>query len=169
MPKKSSKIDKEKITRRGFFNRIWTWLGIIAGIEFAGLSLAFIFSGSKRSDKKDLSQVKIIGRIEDILPGSIYPFRSGQLYLVRMTDGGFLALSIKCTHLGCSIRWNEEEEKFICPCHSSAFDKRGNVLSPPAPTALDTFPVIVEQGLVKVDVGRKIKRRRFERSDLTYG
>lgn len=170
MQKKSSKKVKEnkKISRRGFFNRVWAWLGIIAGIEITGVSLAFIFSGGKRSEKKDLSQVKTIGRIDDISPDSVYPFRSGQLYLVRMKDGGFLALSIKCTHLGCSIRWNEEQEKFICPCHSSEFDIKGNVLNPPAPTALDSYPVIIEQGIVKVDLGKKIKRRRFERSDLTY-
>ena len=170
MQKKSSKKRKEKkkISRRGFFNRVWAWLGVIAGIEITGVSLAFIFSGGKRSEKKDLSQVKTIGRIDDISPDSVYPFRSGQLYLVRMKDGGFLALSIKCTHLGCSIRWNEEQEKFICPCHSSEFDIKGNVLSPPAPTALDTYPVIIEQGIVKVDLGKKIKRRRFDRSDLTY-
>jgi cytochrome b6-f complex iron-sulfur subunit len=160
--------EKKKISRRGFFNRVWAWLGVIAGIELTGISLAFIFSGGKRSEKKDLSQVKTIGRIDDISPDSVYPFRSGQLYLVRMKDGGFLALSIKCTHLGCSIRWNEDHEKFICPCHSSEFDIKGNVLNPPAPTALNTFPVIIEQGVVKVDLGKKIKRRRFERSDLTY-
>ncbi|MDX2443177.1 MAG: Rieske (2Fe-2S) protein [Bacteroidales bacterium] len=170
MQKKSSKKvkEKKKISRRGFFNRVWAWLGVIAGIEITGVSLAFIFSGGKRSEIKDLSQIKTIGRIDDISPDSVYPFRSGQLYLVRMKDGGFLALSIKCTHLGCSIRWNEEQEKFICPCHSSEFDIKGNVLSPPAPTALDTYPVIIEQGIVKVDLGKKIKRRRFDRSDLTY-
>lgn len=170
MQKKSSKKvkEKKKISRRGFFNRVWAWLGVIAGIEITGVSLAFIFSGGKRSELKDLSQIKTIGRIDDISPDSVYPFRSGQLYLVRMKDGGFLALSIKCTHLGCSIRWNEEQEKFICPCHSSEFDIKGNVLSPPAPTALDTYPVIIEQGIVKVDLGKKIKRRRFDRSDLTY-
>ena len=170
MHKKSKKKirEKKKISRRGFFNRIWAWLGVIAGLELAGLSLAFIFSGGKRADKKDLSQVKIIGRIEDISPDSVFPYRSGQIYLVRMKDGGFLALSIKCTHLGCSIQWNEDKEKFICPCHSSEFDKKGNVINPPAPTALDCFPVIIEQGLVKVDFGKKIKRRRIEKSDLTY-
>ncbi len=170
MQKKSSKKvkEKKKISRRGFFNRVWAWLGVIAGIEITGVSLAFIFSGGKRSEIKDLSQIKTIGRIDDISPDSVYPFRSGQLYLVRMKDGGFLALSIKCTHLGCSIRWNEEQEKFICPCHSSEFDIKGNVLNPPAPTALDTYPVIIEQGIVKVDLGKKIKRRRFDRSDLTY-
>ncbi len=161
--------NRDGITRRSFFKRIWVWLGVIAGLEFAGLSLSFLLSGKKRGGVKDMNQVKIIGRLEDIKPGSVYPYRSGQLYLVRMNDGGFLALSLKCTHLGCSISWNEDNEKFICPCHSSEFDKYGDVLSPPAPHALDAFKVFIEEGMVKVDLAKKVKRRKFEKTDLTYG
>ena len=159
---------QDKMTRRNFFNRIWIWLTVIAGLEFVGLLIAFLFSGSKRSGKKDISQVKIIGRLEDISPNTVYPYRSGQIYLVRMKDGGFLALSLKCTHLGCSIQWNEDEDKFICPCHSSEFDRNGDVLSPPAPHALDIFAVIIEEGVVKVDLGKKTKRKKFEMSQVSY-
>lgn len=171
MNKKDNKetTNQDGITRRSFFKRIWIWLGVVAGLEFAGLSLSFLFSGKRRVGTKDLNLVKVIGRVEDIKPGSVYPYRSGQLYLVRMTDGGFLALSLKCTHLGCSISWNEDDEKFICPCHSSEFDRYGDVLSPPAPHALDAYEVIIEEGMLKVDLGKKVKRRKFEKTDLTYG
>lgn len=166
---KKDKSNHKGITRRSFFQKIWVWLGVVAGLEFTGLLIAFMFSGSKRSSRKDMSQVKIIGRLEDISPNTVYPYRSGQIYLVRMKDGGFLALSLKCTHLGCSIQWNEDEDKFICPCHSSEFDRKGDVLSPPAPHALDIFAVIIEEGVVKVDLGKKTKRKKFKQTDLIYG
>ncbi len=157
-----------RVTRRGFFNRMWKYLGIAAGFEATLLFGSFLVSGEKRSKDSGLNRIKAIGRLEDIEPGTVYPFRSGQLYLVRLPDGGFLAVSLKCTHLGCSVRWIEESGLFVCPCHASQFDKTGNVLSPPAPRALDLHPVFVEKGLIKVDLGRKVKRRFFEKSQVTF-
>ena len=43
-----------------------------------------------------------------------------RLWLVRVSDG-FFALYAKCTHLGCTPRWLEAENKFKCPCHGSGF------------------------------------------------
>jgi cytochrome b6-f complex iron-sulfur subunit len=90
------------------------------------------------------------------------------LYLVRQPDGGFLALSLICSHLSCSVLWEENKNQFVCPCHSSAFDIFGNVLSSPAPRPLDYYPVIIEEGKVKVDIGQKIQRKKFEQKQLTY-
>ncbi len=38
-------------------------------------------------------------------------------------------MSLKCSHLGCSIVWDEKVNEFICPCHSSKFDITGDVTS----------------------------------------
>lgn len=160
--------EKENITRRSFFKKVWTWLGIIASLELAGISLAFLLSGKKRSAKGKKSSLTVIGRIEDVKPGEVYPYRNGKLYLVREADGAYLALSLKCTHLGCSIHWDEDKDKFICPCHSSEFDRHGDVLKPPAPHALDAYKVVIEEGMVKVDLDNVIKRKKYEKSDLTY-
>ena len=85
-----------------------------------------------------------------------------------MEDGGFLALSRKCTHLGCTVPWLEKEKRFSCPCHGSAFDIRGEVISPPAPRALDLYPVFIENNIVKVDTGKRMKRKGFEAKQLVY-
>jgi cytochrome b6-f complex iron-sulfur subunit len=44
----------------------------------------------------------------------------------------------------------------------------GEVQNPPAPTALDYFPVEIENGIVKVDIGNKQARTRFEKSQVAY-
>ena len=90
----------------------------------------------------------------------------GFFHLTRLADGGFLAVSRECTHLGCTVPWMAEEGRFVCPCHSSAYDIRGDVLSPPAPRALDIHPVRIENGIVKVDTGRTRQRRYFEASQV---
>lgn len=155
----------EIISRREFTGKIWTGLGIIAGLEVLGLSFSFLFS-SKNTDAEN--NLKSVGNVQDIPHNSVIPFRNGKFYLVRMGDGGIIALSLACTHLGCSITWDPEENKFLCPCHASHFNIEGEVLSPPAPRPLDYYPVIIEDGLVKVDTGRPLKRSAFNRKQLTY-
>lgn len=38
----------------------------------------------------------------------------------------------RCTHLGCALVWNKEEQCYECPCHGSKYDKDGNPLETPA-------------------------------------
>ena len=85
---------------------------------------------------------------------------------MRLEDGGFLALLRRCTHLGCTVPWIPDEQRFACPCHASVFDMRGDVLSPPAPRPLDLFAVRIENGIVKVDTTRRERRSRFEPSQV---
>ena len=61
----------------------------------------------------------------------------------------------------------EEEGRFVCPCHASSFDLHGEVLSPPAPRALDLHPVRIENGVVKVDTGTTVTRGRFSPTQVT--
>ena len=104
----------------------------------------------------------VAGPVERFAPGSVTAFPAGRFYLSRLADGGFLALSRTCTHLGCTVPWLEDEQRFACPCHASVFDITGEVLGPPADRALDLYPVRIENGIVKVDTTARIRRRTFE-------
>lgn len=101
------------------------------------------------------------GMITDFKPGSVKAIPQGQFYVVCLDDGSFLALSRTCTHLGCSVPWNDKEKKFICPCHGSTFDTAGTVLTAPALRPLDYFPIRLENGLIRVDISRPLKRQSF--------
>lgn len=155
-------------SRREFLNKLWKGLGVVAVIEFIAVFFGFLFSGKSEDENKKPKQLFDAGSISSFQKNSVTVFRGGRFYLVRLDDGGFLALSLRCTHLGCSINWEEDKKRFICPCHSSAFYINGEVQNPPAPNALDYFPVLIENGIVKVDVGTKLERSRFDKSQVTY-
>ena len=76
-------------------------------------------------------------------------------FLVRV-DGEVLALSEKCTHLGCRVPYCESSNRFECPCHGSVFNRAGELLAGPSPRGLDRHPTeIGEDGLIYIDTGSK--------------
>eukprot|EP00871_Galdieria_phlegrea_P001524 jgi/Galph1/2372/GphlegSOOS_G1058.1 len=59
-------------------------------------------------------------------------------YLMVSEEGELVpyGLNSVCTHLGCVVPWNAGQNKFICPCHGSQYDKTGKVVRGPAPLSL---------------------------------
>jgi len=63
---------------------------------------------------------------------------------------GFAAISITCTHLGCTVRTSDAG--FECPCHGSQYDNDGFVTGGPAPRPLDWYQVsIAPNGELEID------------------
>ncbi|MEW6444049.1 MAG: Rieske (2Fe-2S) protein [bacterium] len=154
--------------RRSFLGKIWIGLGILALLEMAGVVAAFLRPRRATIPEEGPGAVFEVGPVDRFPKGSVTAFVRGKFYLARLEDGGFLALSRKCTHLGCTLPWSPEEQRFTCPCHSSAFDIRGEVIAPPAPRALDLYRVFVENKIVKVDTGRAIRRDTFKPEHVVY-
>jgi menaquinol-cytochrome c reductase iron-sulfur subunit len=72
------------------------------------------------------------------------------VYVLPPANGQFRILSPICPHLGCSIRWVDAENKFICPCHSGSFTPRGDRIAGPPPRSMDLLESKVENGILKV-------------------
>ncbi len=66
---------------------------------------------------------------------------AGAPVLVSRSEDGVLALSLTCTHLGCTVQWNAAQRVFHCPCHDGYFDEFGDVVSGPPPLPLERLPV----------------------------
>jgi nitrite reductase/ring-hydroxylating ferredoxin subunit len=56
----------------------------------------------------------------------------GKKGVFRDRDGTLHAVSLRCTHMGCLLRFNAAERSWDCPCHGSRFDVDGSVLEGPA-------------------------------------
>jgi nitrite reductase/ring-hydroxylating ferredoxin subunit len=166
-PIQAENVPSGKVTRRDFFRLAWKGLGIIAALEVLGILTAYFFSGKNRNTAPP-RQLLEAGPVDTFALDSVSAFMGGRFYLARQQDGGFIAVSLRCTHLGCSVTWEEGKHRFICPCHSSAFDISGEVLNPPAARALDYYPVLIENGVVKVDIGTLKERATFRKDQLVY-
>lgn len=67
-------------------------------------------------------------------------FAGAPARLTRNEDG-ILALSLICTHLGCTVQWEQATQQYHCPCHDGRFDEFGDVISGPPPLPLERLPV----------------------------
>jgi len=158
---------EEPVSRRKLLGRLWLALGGVALAETVAVAVGFFRPRPPRAGADVVDAVVEAGPVERFEPGSVTAFVRWKFYLARLEDGGFMALSRNCTHLGCAVPWVADAQRFVCPCHASAFDIRGDVISPPAPRALDRFPVSIENGIVRVDTGRRIKRSEFAADQVT--
>ena len=153
------------MSRRNFLKLGAAALGALAMLEIAAAGLIFL---EPRSLEGEFGGVVTAGPTDSFPPGSITEFPAGRFFLIRAEDGGYLAVYRRCTHLGCSVSWEPSQNQFVCPCHGSHFDNVGDVVNPPAPRALDTFNILIEDGVVKVDTSKPRTRDEFEASQLIY-
>lgn len=87
-----------------------------------------------------------------VLP--VRPGGSGKpIMIVRGEGDKFSAFSLKCTHLGCTVGWNEAARSFDCPCHGSRFQADGSVLRGPAKQPLTGYPVEFDGSTLRFHVG----------------
>ena len=79
-----------------------------------------------------------------------------------MKPAPYVAISTRCAHLGCPVRWIEASEAFVCPCHGGVYDFQGKVSAGPPVRPLDRFVTRVQNGQVQVgarySVNSELKR-----------
>ncbi len=88
---------------------------------------------------------------------------SGPVFL-RRRGQAVTALSGRCTHQGCPVRWQMESRLFACPCHGGQFGEEGQVLRAPPTAPLEALAVKVQDGIAEVLGG--FKDRFFAAEDV---
>lgn len=152
---------KSPAGRRNFLTVLW-------GITLAGLvgqAGAGLFEFLKpRATAGGFGGKIVAGRPKEFKNNTVSYVQQGHFYIVRLNDGGFLALWQRCTHLGCTVPWRKDEKQFHCPCHSSLYNIQGEVIGGPAPRPLDQFPIEVVNGSLVVNTGQPIQREKYDPS-----
>jgi 3-phenylpropionate/trans-cinnamate dioxygenase ferredoxin component len=99
----------------------------------------------------------VVCPVEELPPGEMKLVHAGEISIgVYNCAGSFYALEDRCSHDDGPLvegDWEPEECVVVCPRHGSRFDiETGRALTLPAYLPVETFPVKVEDGLVKVSL-----------------
>ena len=71
----------------------------------------------------------------------------------RESENQFTAFAINCTHLGCPVRWLQDANLFMCPCHGGVFYGDGRVAAGPPPHELFRYDTRVRNDQLELLVG----------------
>jgi nitrite reductase/ring-hydroxylating ferredoxin subunit len=85
------------------------------------------FKGTKELTEIKNGEGKIVDMLEEKF--GVYRDQNGKLYIV----------SAECTHLKCTVAWNNDELSWDCPCHGSRFTYEGKVINGPANSDLPSY------------------------------
>lgn len=80
-----------------------------------------------------------IGNIEQIQNdnAAIINIDGTNVGIYKDTSGNIFSVKPVCSHLGCTLTWNNLDKTWDCPCHGSRFDYMGNNIYDPANKGLE--------------------------------
>lgn len=148
--------------------RVLLFIGLlVAGVAMVVLALLFARPAGEGMPEEQGGPLTL-GPVEDFAMGSVTEAPEGELWLVRVGEEEFLALSWRDPHMGCRVPWNEDfvwpdQETgvetagwFRNPCHGETYDKLGRRAFGPSPRDLDRYVVSIVDDEVVVDTSRYV-------------
>jgi menaquinol-cytochrome c reductase iron-sulfur subunit len=152
------------MTRRRAFTVVGQALGGVAGaavvLPALGLAVAPIFESEETTwdavgpideFKPDVYEPAVITIVEDVGEAG-----KATAYIRRGSPDldedpkEFIAVSNRCAHAGCPVRFVQAAGEFICPCHGGVYDFQGKVIGGPPVRPLDRFQTRVRGGQLEV-------------------
>jgi Rieske Fe-S protein len=164
-------FDGETVTRRRFMNVVTQGSGAVAVMAFTLPALGFAlgplfsrvpFDWQPIGPPEDFTQTTYNTKVLTIVQGigeagySIAYVRARDPQIDTEPEDQYnhwVALSSRCMHLGCPVRYVNAAQRFICPCHGGVYDFRGMVAGGPPVRPLDRFYTRLNQGTGLVEIG----------------
>lgn len=138
-----------KLSRRNFVNYLFGGglLGILA--TFLYPVIRFIMPPKQREVSVNKVEAAKVG---ELAPDTfkIFKFGNSPGIIINTPQGELKAFTAICTHLACTVNYDNETETIHCPCHNGRFDLAGNVLSGPPPAPLEEYDVEISGDVIFV-------------------
>jgi cytochrome b6-f complex iron-sulfur subunit len=151
-------IENKDISRREFFSYGFMGSSLLASMALLSYYvLQFLLPAPNKNPTRKI----FITTTDKISPGKSFKFKDlkGSQITVTHTGKEYIALSTKCTHLGCQVHWKKDDKVFYCPCHEGFFDSQGKVLRGPPPAPLNTYKVEVVDKAIYIYVDEVLRGR----------
>jgi Rieske Fe-S protein len=178
-------FEGETVTRRRFMNVGAQGMGAVAvgaiALPALGFALGPVFERQKQQWQEigalsDFNEDNYIPRVLTIVNGIGEAGKSMAYVRLRNPQidtepedeyNRVIAISTRCNHLGCPVRFTEAAGKFICPCHGGVYDFRGLREGGPPVRPLDRFYTRIENGTVQIGPRYSVNSelRRFSPRD----
>jgi len=123
---------------------ILRWL---LGTGFTASIISFIYPAIRFMNPPAVPEAAVnevpAGSVSDLKPNSakIIRFGSRPVLLIRTSETEWRAFSAICTHLNCTVQYQQAERQIWCACHNGFYDLSGRVVSGPPPRALEEYSV----------------------------
>lgn len=101
-------------------------------------------SNTSRGD--GFEKVGTVSQLEQEAQALEQELTNGKVLVIRdpANTEQLIAVNPTCTHAGCTVAWESDQQKFICPCHDSEFSSNGKLLQGPATEPLVNYEVKLE-------------------------
>jgi menaquinol-cytochrome c reductase iron-sulfur subunit len=160
-------FEGETVTRRRLFTGGALAAGGVASAAFGlpalGFALGPIFEKSEAGNFQDVGAVAefnpqtyvtkvitIVANEGEAGKTTVYVRRFDPTRDTDKLEQPYIAISNRCMHLGCPVRYVQASERFICPCHGGVYEFDGKVAGGPPVRPLDRFETRVAKGRVQV-------------------
>jgi len=156
-------MNEEPVSRRNAMVALSTTLAALWTLAMGGLAALFVTTPLRAATRRrDAALGAVDGFGEAFRAVDLQvPVNDGwhssedrfRVY-ARLDDTGEpFVLSATCTHLGCTVQWNQSAGEFQCPCHGGRFGADGAVLGGPPPKPLRRLEARVRDGQIVADLG----------------
>jgi cytochrome b6-f complex iron-sulfur subunit len=127
--------------RRSFLGRVVGGIGAAVAVSTLYPVIKYIIPPTITT--KSVNEL-MVGKAAEIPEntGKIFQFNKDKVIVIN-DNGKLTACSAVCTHLGCVVHWDNEQNLISCPCHGAKYKQTGEIISGPQPLPLATFKVKV--------------------------
>lgn len=128
----------------------------LLGTGFGASLVAFLYPAIKFMNPPAVPEASVnevaAGKVQDLKPnsGKIVKFGSSPVLLIRVNETEWRAFSAVCTHLNCTVQFQESSRQIWCACHNGFYNLNGQVVAGPPPRPLDQYTVRVRGEVVVI-------------------
>lgn len=142
--------DEQNVTRRTLIKAVFAGSGLaaVAGALYPLIRYLMPVASGQTGKKESFS---IDANELHVGEARFFTFKRHPAVMVRKSEQVVAAMSAVCTHLGCIVKFNEQQQMLQCPCHGGKFDLSGRVVGGPPPKPLAQYAAKIEGGRIVVE------------------